>query len=250
MEVENVAVDFKHGYGNSPELEVQVDNIPDRSEIIYQSTDNRKLWYGETDGYANFFAGHPDNPGDGYGSRKFTLQTENGEVVLTGPYSSRAGVINMKGFGPVVGVKLTDDPDVIDRGYTFLSGSITLEKAQEAVDMVEGLTLEKTVKFSNNEPYWIPQTEDGYVSAVDNSIVGFKTNLTGSDPTELSPDTQDDISLQSDEYAVCVDTYEYSNRDWWVVPVSRDGDGSVTSVNNHTFALTNDGVIQQTSSLV
>ena len=155
MEILDAQVDWKEGVANSPVLEVLVDEIPSLDEQIFESNESRTLWYSDTNGYVNFFSGHPERPGKGYSGRVYHLNTPDGEVTLKGPYSSRAGVMNKKGFGPCVSVHLATDPAVLERGYTFRSAAINLEKAQEAAD-IAGVELKRFERFSDNEPYWIP----------------------------------------------------------------------------------------------
>lgn len=155
MNVRDAKVDWKEDYANKPKLQVLVDNIPSRSSMVFESAKDKQVWYAEKNGYVNFFSGHPDRPGNGYSGRKFTLQTADGEVVLKGPYSSRAGVMNKLGFGPCVDVSITTDPSVLEKGYTFSSGSITLQKAKEAIQYVDKAKGMKQTT-SAREPIWIP----------------------------------------------------------------------------------------------
>lgn len=155
MEVIDAQVDWKEGYASDPRFEVLVDEFPSREERVYHSNDDKTLWYSNTGGFVDFYAGHPDRAGDGFGGRSYTLQTSDGEVTLTGPYSSRAGAVNKEGFGPCVDVALTTDPKVMTRGYTFVSGAITLDKARNAADCA-GVRLKRVELFDTNEPVWIP----------------------------------------------------------------------------------------------
>lgn len=155
MRIIDAEVDWNEDYANDPRLQVQVDNIPPLESITFESAMDGKIWYGENNGYVRFFAGSPDRDGKGYSGRSFTLNTRDGEVVLNGPYSSRAGVMNKEGFGPCVDVSMTTDAEVLEKGYTFTTGSITLEKAKKAIEYVEeakGLR-----KKSVGEPVWVPE---------------------------------------------------------------------------------------------
>jgi len=84
------------------------------------------------------------------------------EVTLKGPWSSRAGCVNQRSFGPVVDVRITTDPSALERGYTFRTGSLTLEAAKQAIDLVdEPCHLERRLKYSNDEPVWVPVHSGG-----------------------------------------------------------------------------------------
>lgn len=155
MKVIDATVDWKEDVGNNPRLQVLVDEIPPMESMVFESAKNDQIWYAEKGGYVRFFSGHPDKDGSGYGGRSYTLNTQGGQVVLNGPYSSRAGVMNKEGFGPCVDVSITSDPSVLKKGYTFSSGSITLDKAKEAIKHVEDAEGLRKTSLSG-EPIWIP----------------------------------------------------------------------------------------------
>jgi hypothetical protein len=155
MEVLNAEVEWNEDIGNKPRLEVLVDSIPSRESMTFRSGKDNQIWYAEKNGFVSFFAGSPDKAGDGYSGRSFRLNTPDGEVVLEGPYSSRAGVMNKYGFGPCLDVKITTDKTVLEKGYTFNSGAITLRKAKDAIEYVEEAKGLNKVS-SHGEPIWIP----------------------------------------------------------------------------------------------
>jgi hypothetical protein len=155
MEVLDAKVEWNEEYMNHPKLQVLVSNIPSTESMTFESAMNGQIWYGEHNGYVKFFSGSPDENRSGYSGRSFKLNTPDGEVVLTGPYSSRAGVMNKNGFGPCVDVSITTDSQVLEKGYTFSAGSITLEKARNAIENVEEATGLR--KKGGSEPIWIPE---------------------------------------------------------------------------------------------
>lgn len=65
--------------------------------------------------------------------------------------------MNKAGYGPC----LDNGYEIEDRGR--VSGSLTLERAEEAVDQyLEDVELVEETRFSSEEPYWIPhQNEEG-----------------------------------------------------------------------------------------
>ena len=91
-----------------------------------------------------------------------TVTTVDGEqITLKGPWSSRAGCVNKRRFGPVVDVRLATDPSVLEKGYTFQTGTLTLAAAKQAIDLTDDRAhLECVVKFDSDEPYWIPVREN------------------------------------------------------------------------------------------
>jgi len=71
---------------------------------------------------------------------------------LKGPWSSRAGVMNKAGYGPCMDVRYNSTG----------TGAITVEAAEDAVDeYLDDVELERVEKFSNDEPYWIPNKIGG-----------------------------------------------------------------------------------------
>jgi hypothetical protein len=160
MRILDAQVDWHEDVANDPRLEVLVDEIPERSELRFEHEDG--IWCGVTDGYVEYFAwSGPENEG-GYSGRCFEITTvDDDSVTLRGPWSSRAGCVNQRRFGPVVDVHFATDPEVLERGYTFRSGTLTLAAAKQAIDLVDGDShLERRIKFDSEEPYWIPVRGD------------------------------------------------------------------------------------------
>lgn len=161
MEVLDARVDWKEGYGNPPKLQVLVDETPDRSDLRFRTEGG--IWYAEHDGYAEYYSwSGPGNEG-GFSGRCLKVQSVDGEeVLLKGPWSSRAGCVNLRGLGPVVDVSLTTDPETLERGHTFRSRSLTLPAAKQAIDLVpEASHLKRVLRFEANEPYWVPVRTGG-----------------------------------------------------------------------------------------
>lgn len=133
---------------NDPRLHLDADDIPTRDELQYHGSKEEGLWYAESDdGFASYFAWDGGQQ-DGYGGRHFDITTVDGEeITLKGPWSSRAGVVNKRGYGPVMDVRFNSTG----------SGAITVDRAEEAVDeYLEDVELERVEKFSNDEPYYVP----------------------------------------------------------------------------------------------
>lgn len=153
--------DAQVDYGNPPKLQVLADETLDWSDLRFHHDDG--LWYVEKDGYVEYFSWSGNENDGSYWGRCFEITTVEGKsVILRGPWSSRAECINLRSFGPVVDVELTTDPDVLERRYTFTSASITLLAAKQAMDLVdEAGPLECRLRFSDNEPSWIPVWDDG-----------------------------------------------------------------------------------------
>ena len=161
MRIEDAQVDWKEGYANDPKLQVLVDEIPSRDELRFKHENG--LWVAIENSYVEYFAWSGDGNDGGYSGRCFEITTIDGEqVTLKGPWSSRAGCVNKRSFGPVVDVELATDPEELERGYTFKAGTMTLSAAKQAVDLVdEASHLERVVKFDSDEPYWVVRRNGG-----------------------------------------------------------------------------------------
>jgi hypothetical protein len=161
MRILDAQVDWREEVANDPRLEVLVDEIPDRSELQFAHEDD--IWCAIQDGFVEYYHWSGEGNDGGYSGRCFEITTVDGEqVTLRGPWSSRAGCVNQRRFGPVVDVRLTDDPETLARGYTFLSGTLTLSAAKQAIDLAEETChLERQLKFDSEEPYWIPVRDGG-----------------------------------------------------------------------------------------
>jgi len=161
MKILDAQVDYREDVGNDPRLEVLVDEIPERSDLRFEQEDG--LWVAIENGYVEYFSWSGDGNDGGYSGRSFEITTVDGEqVTLRGPWSSRAGCVNKRRFGPVVDVRLTGDPGVLDRGHTFTSGTLTLSAAKQAIDLTdEDAHFERVVKFDSEEPYWVIRRNGG-----------------------------------------------------------------------------------------
>lgn len=160
MNILDAQVDWREDVGNDPRLEVLVDETPERSELRFEHEDG--LWTAVDNGYVEYFAWSGDGNDGGFSGRSFEITTVDGEqVTLEGPWSSRAGCVNKRRFGPVVDVRLATDPGVLERGYTFRTGTLTLSAAKQAIDLADtSAHLGRVVKFDSDEPYWIPMREN------------------------------------------------------------------------------------------
>jgi len=161
MKILDAQVDWREDVGNDPRLEVLVDEIPERSDLQFEHEDG--LWVAIDNGYVEYFSWSGDGNDGGYSGRSFKVTTVDGEqVTLKGPWSSGAGCVNKRQFGPVVDVRLASDPSVLERGYTFKSGILTLSAAKQAIDRAEeDAHLERVEKFDSDEPYWVPVRDSG-----------------------------------------------------------------------------------------
>ncbi len=130
MKVLRAKVDWHEEYMNSPSLILLVDEHS-MDKIIY--TQKPGFYYGEYNGIVSFYA--YKSPGEGYGGREFILPMDTGKKkTLKGPWSSRAGVANLFGFGPVMDVTYTSDIQDFHKGYTLYAGHCTVKIVQDFLD--------------------------------------------------------------------------------------------------------------------
>ncbi|NHX35101.1 MULTISPECIES: hypothetical protein [Halolamina] len=160
MNILDAQIDWREDVGNDPRLEVLVDETPERSELRFEHEDS--LWTAIDNGYVEYFAWSGDGNDGGFSGRSFEITTVDGEqVTLEGPWSSRAGCVNKRRFGPVVDVRMATDPSVLEKGYTFRTGTLTLSAAKQAIDLAdEDVHFKRVEKFDSNEPYWVPVQDD------------------------------------------------------------------------------------------
>jgi len=146
MKVLDARVDWMKGYANDPILEILVDKIPSREELVYRRLiiGEGAIYYAEKGGFVHFLYHNPYNE-EGYGGRVFRLNVQYGDRIKTeiikGPWSSRPGVINNY-FPHCVEVRMTDDPRAFEYNFVTQIGTIGLALAQQAVEMA-GACLKK-----------------------------------------------------------------------------------------------------------
>ena len=118
-------------------LEILVDSIHRDDKVYDVIEDERGATYlSVTDGIVSFYYHNPKDE-NGYGGSVFNLAMRDGsERAIKGPWSSNNAWIRQVFGIDSFHVSYTEDPEVFKRGYTFYSGDITLEKAQEAMKLV------------------------------------------------------------------------------------------------------------------
>lgn len=136
MTITDLRVDWNEAFDNEPRIKVLLaPPKPANSDFIWRCNDRRDIWYAEYGSEARYFHGREDKPDRGYGGSMFNLNMANGSVVtLIGPWASRPAFPNALGFGPCTDASITYDPEVWERGYTFLSGAVRMD---EVVDYIE-----------------------------------------------------------------------------------------------------------------
>lgn len=82
---------------------VTLQDVPSEYELLYEHKNG--IWYAEKEGLVSYMYWRgPGNEG-GFGGSVYTIKTKDGrKVKLKGPWSSRAGVVNALGFGPVIDI--------------------------------------------------------------------------------------------------------------------------------------------------
>ena len=156
MKILAARVRWNESWGNTPDMEVLVDNMPDESSMVFE--EKAGLYLAIQNGYASYM--YYNEPGDGYGGRVFTVKMQDGSIRrLTGPWSSRAGCVNAGGFDTqIMDVSMTDNAETFNsRGMKgcFIAGAITLDLAVSAAKMAR-CTLAQII---GNEPAWHPSKD-------------------------------------------------------------------------------------------
>lgn len=143
MKVLKARINWHFGYANDPSLELLVDKIPPREDLIYERRGREGgfgLYMAVLDGYAHFYAWRGSGDDGGFYGMEFPIMTTTGPVTLKGPWSSRAGIMNRYFEQQVVDVSITDDPKHWEKDY-FTSSAVTLEVAREAIAMIPDVAL-------------------------------------------------------------------------------------------------------------
>lgn len=139
-------VNWYEGYANKPELRITVDEFPNKEDLRYEEKDH--CFFAEKNGYISFF--YWEKPERGYGGREFPITMKDKTLkVLTGPWSSRASVM-CEHFQPCLDVAIRENYSV------FFSGHVTLEFAQEAINLCEE-KIELIELEERGETIWVPQ---------------------------------------------------------------------------------------------
>lgn len=136
-----------HWYGpnvlNAPDLQVLVDKIPEWGPRIYERKGRIGQFYffSEVEGYVVYFVWSGKGNDGGYGGAvwriKARVKGKIRRITVKGAWSSRCSVMNQMGFPHSMETEITDDPESFERGDTFFAGALTIERAKEAVALVE-----------------------------------------------------------------------------------------------------------------
>lgn len=139
MQVIDAKVDWYKEYCNLPVLQVLVDQIPSWDTLRWEK--HNHIYYCISSGYvAHLFY---KRSGHGFGGSSYKLKMKDGSIAeLRGPFSTRASILNYFDIVQCTDVSLTDEPKVLEKGYTYYSGCITLELAKQAAKLA-GVNLVK-----------------------------------------------------------------------------------------------------------
>lgn len=132
-------------YGNDPQLIVLLNWEPRR--FCYTRGMNSRgdvCYFAKYGGMCRYLFPETDNDGNdrsgqGFGGRVFNLgMTDGTQREVIGPWSGGAYIVNsFLDFAPVVDVLYTTDKQEFDQGRTLNSGTLTLDLAQQAVDLID-----------------------------------------------------------------------------------------------------------------
>jgi hypothetical protein len=142
MKILKGKVDWKEGLANRPSLYLLVDEIPSRGDMRFQLHDkggtiDGGLYFAERDGFCSFFSHHGSGNNGGFGGNKYDITMVDGSLkTLHGPWSSNAGEMNERGFGPCVEARFATDP-TDTHGQTFANGAVLLSKLREAAHLID-----------------------------------------------------------------------------------------------------------------
>ena len=159
-----IEVEWNREIHNDPELKVLVNHMPGLEAFEFIRNEAGLYWgvFGDVVKYM-FHSDPPEEPQRGFGGRVFTLQMLDGNYVkLVGPWSSRAGLVNLD-FPITVDVSITDDPVAMMRGYTLFSGAVLLESVNWWMlkQRKREFNWRMVRKVDGGEPIWVPRPITG-----------------------------------------------------------------------------------------
>ena len=135
-------VDWKEGLANRPSLYLLVDEIPPLDAMRYRLDDkggeiDGGYYFAERDGFCSFFSHHGSGNNGGFGGARYDITMIDGTPkTLLGPWSSNAGEMNERGFGPCVEARFATDPrDTY--GQLFANGAVLLSRLREAAHLID-----------------------------------------------------------------------------------------------------------------
>ncbi len=143
MKVLAARIQWCFGYGNSPDLQILVDKVPETASLLHDVKvltpsryGNYTLYFAEEGGYVHFMA-HNSRDENGYGGAIIPVRIKpNGEIKLVkGPWSSNpAAMTEAGGFPTSMSVDIADRICADDnQWHAQIGGNITFALAQEAV---------------------------------------------------------------------------------------------------------------------
>lgn len=117
--------------GNHPDLKILMDQTPVFDCYSELKIGTETLYYCNKDGVFNYYLESPSNP-HGFGGSTFSLRMKDGTTRnIKGPWSTRAGVLNRFGIGPIVDCYLQYPTSKLPR--IIYNGAVSLELALAAV---------------------------------------------------------------------------------------------------------------------
>lgn len=166
MNIIKSKVNWNESFQNYPDLELEVENVPDIKTMRYEERNG--IYYAEREGYVSYF--YYKNPDNGFGGREFPITMKDGtEKVLKGPWSSRAACVNNQGFGPIVDVVIQYNQ------YHRIACAVTLRIAQKAIKMLPYKVFLIPYVTNSGEVVFTPSLEAGRVTKYKSTFGGNKT---------------------------------------------------------------------------
>ena len=103
-------------------LQVLVDKKTDAESRVYKKYG--KYLYAEDDGFVSVYLHNPGST-QGFAGEKIKLNVEDEEKTFTGSLWDPTGYDDTSGLPEYRSVSLTDDPQVMEKGFTFWHAYIT-----------------------------------------------------------------------------------------------------------------------------
>ena len=133
-------VNWMEEWGNSPILEILVEKVLNVSDFRYDLIDRERsdLYFGYRDGQVSYFV-HDKNNERGFGGATYILSPAEPNrripYKVKGPWTSRSSVMN-NFFKHSMEARLIDNEAGFEKGFTFMSGAVSMPMALEALDHI------------------------------------------------------------------------------------------------------------------
>lgn len=125
--------------GYSGSLQLLLDRRPALEDFTFKRYGN--MFFAEVDSFVRIFRHEPGTT-KGFAGSEYTLKFEDGEHTFKGSLWDPTSFDNTSGVPEYRAVSITDDKDIMKKGYTFYAGYITKKLYDELMELVKNSGVE------------------------------------------------------------------------------------------------------------